>query len=261
MHIESSGAGVPVVLIHGAFCDCRHWTPQLETLAPRYRAIAPSLPGFWPDMDAARAAAINSEHHVADIEALLADLGEPAHLVGHSRGGRLALHVAARTPEHVRSLVLMEPAGAVAADLMPPPSDEARQRGKVVEAEAWRRVEAGDAEGGMRLWIDFRHQPGAWDHAPPLARTMGLANTGTMPGMMDDASAPMTRAAAAMVKAPTLLIDAAGSPPRFRAIAAAVEAAIPGCRRVTLPGGDHFMNLSAREAFDSALLAFLESAG
>lgn len=259
MYVESSDAGAPVVLIHGAFCDYRYWTPQRETLAPRYRAIAVSLPGFFPDLDVERAAAINSERHVADIEAFLKTLDEPVHLVGHSRGGRLALHVAARAPERVRSLVLMEPAGAVAADLMPPPSEEARQRGRATEAEAWQLAATGDIEGGMRLWIDFRHQPGAWDRAPALARKVGLANWATMPGMMKDASAPMSRAVAAKVSAPTLLVDAAGSPPRFRAIALALLPVIAGCLRVTLPGGDHFMNLSARAPFDAVLLDFLRT--
>jgi len=42
-------------------------------------------------------------------------VAEPMHLVGHSRGGHVAFRVAQHFPDRVRTLVLAEPGGTVAA--------------------------------------------------------------------------------------------------------------------------------------------------
>jgi lipase len=72
-----------------------------------YRVLAPDLRGHgqspWePPWDSAR--------HLADVLGLL---DEPAVWLGHSFGGRLALEVAARHPDRVEKLVLLDPAISV----------------------------------------------------------------------------------------------------------------------------------------------------
>jgi pimeloyl-ACP methyl ester carboxylesterase len=106
----STGAGDPVVFVHGAFCDYRFWEGQIETLGRSCRAIAVSLSGFHPGPLLAPRE-FSAERHVAELGAFIDGFGMPVHLVGHSRGGRIALNVAANLNSALRSLVLIEPGG------------------------------------------------------------------------------------------------------------------------------------------------------
>ncbi|WP_431270305.1 alpha/beta fold hydrolase [Dankookia sp. P2] len=119
MHVDGyelsyaeSGAGEPVVLVHGTLGDQRYWAPQMASFGKHYRTLALSMrhcwPGTWPD----QGGDFTIDRHVADVAAFIRGLGAgPVRLVGHSRGGHIAFRVAERHPELVRALVLAEPGG------------------------------------------------------------------------------------------------------------------------------------------------------
>jgi pimeloyl-ACP methyl ester carboxylesterase len=108
--LEAGSGAQAVVLVHGLSGSGRWWARNLPALARRYRVAVPDVVGFgrsrWPgplpDFDG-----------LADVLAeWMAETGvAPAHLVGHSMGGQLALHLAARHPAHVSRLVLVDAAG------------------------------------------------------------------------------------------------------------------------------------------------------
>ena len=79
------------------------WSEQRRVLSPRYRLIVPDRRGYG-DSPAGEPDDLDVE--VADILALL---GDGAHLVGFSYGGLLALLAAARRPDLIRSLTVIEP--------------------------------------------------------------------------------------------------------------------------------------------------------
>ena len=94
------------MFIHGFGLDLGMWDPQWLAFARRHRVIRYDLRGYGdsslPD---------GPYSHVDDLLALLGFLGaNPAHLVGLSLGGRVALRIAAQHPEAVRSLTLADPA-------------------------------------------------------------------------------------------------------------------------------------------------------
>lgn len=108
---EEAGAGEPVVLLHGSgpgVSARANWGRTLEAVAAMgYRAIAPDFVGFG-DSDRPEGHVYSSESWAASIADFIAALGlGPVHLVGNSMGGRIALTLAARSPELVRSLTLM----------------------------------------------------------------------------------------------------------------------------------------------------------
>src|SRR5687768_11557963 len=87
-----------VLLLHCSGSSGAQWRSLIEKLGRRYRVIAPDLRSY---SSLARAA--------APIRSILGRLSAPAHLVGHSYGGAVALHVARTRPELLRSLTLVEP--------------------------------------------------------------------------------------------------------------------------------------------------------
>ena len=112
LHIAWHGAAEPVLLVHGSFVVGREvWQRQLE-LADAFRVGIVDRRGYGasPPPDGR----VDFERDAEDVASLL---DEPAHLVGHSYGGVASLLTAARRPDGVRSLTVIEPpAFALAAD-------------------------------------------------------------------------------------------------------------------------------------------------
>jgi len=104
--IETLGEGPPLVLLHGVGTSRVVWRGVMPALAERRLVVAPDLPGFGASPPVGRGFDLD---HVAD--ALADALPERFDLLGNSLGGAVALVVAHRHPERVRSLVLAAPAG------------------------------------------------------------------------------------------------------------------------------------------------------
>ena len=103
------GSGPAVVLIHGSAQGSRvggeqHFAAQQALATQGWQLIVPDRPGHG------RSPAPGRPDDAEADGAWVADLlGGGAHLVGHSFGGCVALAAAARRPDAVRSLTLIEP--------------------------------------------------------------------------------------------------------------------------------------------------------
>ena len=104
------GTGEPLVFVHGSIFDYRAWGLQLAPFSQHFQVVAYSRryhhPNPWTGDGLDYAAPLHAEDLAAFIHAL--GLG-PAHLVGSSAGAYVALLLAARHPDLVRTLVLGEP--------------------------------------------------------------------------------------------------------------------------------------------------------
>jgi lipase len=106
LHVEEWGdrGAQRVVCLHGVTSHGRHFAKLADAL-PEFHVLAPDLLGhasspYEPPWNIG-----------AHIEAIVQTVGsEPAMLVGHSFGGRLAFELAARAPKLVPRLVLLDPA-------------------------------------------------------------------------------------------------------------------------------------------------------
>jgi pimeloyl-ACP methyl ester carboxylesterase len=104
VHAETLGSGPRVVLVHGSVANGRAtWGSVLAPLAERFQLVVLDRPGFPPHPEPE---AVDFEEHARLVAGVLEP---PAHLVGHSYGGVIALLAAGLRPEAVRSLAVLEP--------------------------------------------------------------------------------------------------------------------------------------------------------
>ncbi len=101
----------PALFVHGLGGQSTNWTDLMAVLRDRLAGVAVDLPGFgWS------APPPDGHWTPQAYAALLADLvadewdGAPVHLFGNSLGGAVAVQLAARHPQLVRTLTLISPA-------------------------------------------------------------------------------------------------------------------------------------------------------
>jgi pimeloyl-ACP methyl ester carboxylesterase len=100
------GSGEPVVLLHGFGANKDLWDAVAGHLTPRYRVIAPDLPGFG-ESPALEAGKYDAQSQARRLRAFLDALGvRDHHIGGSSMGGFIAVAYAAMYPANVRSLLI-----------------------------------------------------------------------------------------------------------------------------------------------------------
>jgi pimeloyl-ACP methyl ester carboxylesterase len=111
-----SGAGAPLVLLHGIGSSRQAWDPVVPALAARFTVIAVDLPGCGDSPPGPVYLEPTPAVLAAAVAGLLDDLGvDHAHLAGNSLGGWVALELAAIRP--AASLTLLSPAGLWRGDI------------------------------------------------------------------------------------------------------------------------------------------------
>lgn len=248
-----SGAGPPLVLLHGGLSDGRSWTPQLESLAHEFDVVAWDAPGCGGSADPA--ADLGLADYADAVAALVRALGVgPVHLAGHSFGAGLAVDVYGRHRPLVRSLVL---SGAYAGwrGSLPPAEVEARLSRALAE------LDRPPAE-----WVDS-YLAGFFGQSAPseaveATRAMMLdARPAGVRSMLTAFADADLRPILPTIAVPTLLIYGAENKRAPRGVADALHAAIPGSQLILVPAADHDVNLEAPQEYDAAVRAFLRTMG
>src|SRR6201996_2822916 len=113
--------GTPIVLLMGAGFNSSYWYLHVAALAQAGPVYAIDMPGD-PNPSVARAPLTTPDACAAWLDEVLAQLSasqhgnRPAHLVGLSYGGWVAMNQAIRAPARVASLTLLDPAGLTKLD-------------------------------------------------------------------------------------------------------------------------------------------------
>ena len=108
--------GAPVVLLHGAGYNASSWYPHVAALAEAGPVFGIDMPGD-ANPSVQRAPLAPPASCAAWLDELLAQLSDrPAHLVGQSYGGWVAMNQALRASGRVASITLLDPAGLTKLD-------------------------------------------------------------------------------------------------------------------------------------------------
>jgi pimeloyl-ACP methyl ester carboxylesterase len=167
LYSEVTGAGDPLLLLHGGFCSLESLRPHADELAQSFTVAAFERPGHGRSADVP--GPFSYIDGATDAAAYLDEAGiDRAHIVGYSDGAIIGLLLALRHPERVRSLVAIS--GNLDPDAFTWSIDHVRRAGEPVSATGpGSETEAGAiAETGA----------GAEDEA----RTAGAAETDSASG-------------------------------------------------------------------------------
>jgi pimeloyl-ACP methyl ester carboxylesterase len=117
------GAAVEVLLLHGVNLDSSGWSPLLQAAGgdtPTEGWVFLDLPGFGGS--APLTVPLSLDEASGAVTDVLDGLGAAhVHVVGHSMGGFLALHLACVAPERVRTLVTVNGAYSTIVDVVNAP--------------------------------------------------------------------------------------------------------------------------------------------
>jgi pimeloyl-ACP methyl ester carboxylesterase len=107
LHTVRRGDGPPIVFVHGMGTSAATWERCMDRLADRFTVTAVDLLGHGHSPVPDDPQEYTRDRALADLDDVLADLDEPAVLVGHSLGGYLALAHAATRPDMARAIVVL----------------------------------------------------------------------------------------------------------------------------------------------------------
>ena len=256
LHVEAEGDGPALLLLHGFTGSTATMWPLGRTLTGQRMVLAVDLPGHG------RTGLLESPDHrfEATLAALVRILDQrgidEADVLGYSMGGRIALGLAVRHPDRVRSTVLVGSTAGYSTD---------------AERAARRRSDAALAddliERGLEWFVDhwmnlplFESQERLGNHALAEARSLRLANdpdglvasllgsgTGMQPSFWGELDA---------VRGPVLLV-VGDEDTRYRRLAVRLASGLALAQTEVVPEAGHAAHLENLPAVAAAIVEFL----
>lgn len=253
------GQGAPLVLIHGSLNDYRAWVSQVEPFGECFRTIAVSLRHCYPECWNGDGETFSVRQHADDLAEFIKKLGAGSiHLVAHSRGGDIALILAAKYPELVRSMVLADPAPLDQMLLKTPDAIAETEYRKTFVTAAVELLEQGDVDGGLELFTDAVSMPGTWSKLSESSKQVRRDNVWSLKSLVTDAQAPFNRLDAGNIDVPILLVTGDNSPRLYAMMHTALRSHLKRHQMITIPNASHGMYTDNPAAFNAAVLDFLK---
>jgi pimeloyl-ACP methyl ester carboxylesterase len=241
IHYEVHGSGPPLLLTHGYSSTGEMWQGQIEALSKHHKLVLWDMRGHgrsdYPDDPSAYSEAAT----VADMAALLDEVGAPSAIVGGlSLGGYMSLAFYRAHPERVRALLIIDTGpGFKKDDAREAWNKRAHETGDRFEREGLAVLKAASRERS-----DVSHRDAS-----------GLSRAAR--GMLTQRNARVIESLPD-IKVPSLVVVGADDAP-FLAASDYMAAKIPGAVKVVIPAAGHAVNIDQPKAFIDAVLPFLGS--
>ncbi len=253
-HAVVSGAGSPILLLHGFSGDVSAWQNLRPALEKSHRVIALDMLGHGNSDSPASVECYRMEQAAVDIMALLDQLVTgKIHLLGYSMGGRLALYLAWRYADRFHSLILESASPGLH-------SQQARAERMRRDHQLADQIEA----KGIEWFVDFWEGLPLWDSQDALVKAaqrrqrlgndpLGLANS--LRGMGSGAQPSLWEELPALNLPAQLIVGQLDR--KFLRINREMTAAIPRAAMKVVPNAGHRVHLENPRALNETVLSFL----
>lgn len=249
---EDTGAGFPLVFVHGHPFDRSMWREQTSVFSSNYRIIAPDLRGYGESEGVADKTML--EDFARDIAALLDELKiDSIVLCGLSMGGQILFEFYRLFRKRVRALVL--------ADTFAQLDDAERKQARYDTAERLlhegMRDYAREVLPKMIAPETIREQPKVAAHVLTMMR--GTSHKGAAAALRGRAERPDYTPLLSQINVPTLIV--VGSRDEFTPISDAefMRGKIPDSKMAIVEGAGHMPNLEKPAEFNRVVAEFLNT--
>jgi pimeloyl-ACP methyl ester carboxylesterase len=246
---DVKGRGRTVVFIHGWALNQSVWDDQVRVLGQRYQVLTYDSRGFG------KSTGFSDESvEPMDLLLLLEALHIPrAYIVGHSRGGGVALRFAAAYPDKVAGLVLY---GSTPPDGVPFSPDLAQLFGSLPGVTKQYGL---DSAGKLVLATDLAWVPPGRTDVTERLRRLWASYSGKdlLDPHPESGLVPLPNIALlSTLRMPTLVIIGDHELPFLAAAADTFALRIPNAKKVVIPNAGHGAHFVQPTTFNGALLDF-----
>jgi pimeloyl-ACP methyl ester carboxylesterase len=240
IHYEVHGSGPPLILTHGYSSTSEMWRGQIEALSKHHKLVLWDMRGHGQSDYPLDPNAYSEALTVADIAALLDEIGAESAIVGGlSLGGYMSLAFYRAHPERVRALLIIDTGPGFK-------KDDAR--------EVWNKRALDTAERFEREGLAVLQSASRERSMVSHRDASGLARAAR--GMLTQRDARVIEVLPE-IKVPSLIVVGADDAP-FLAASDYMAAKIPGAKKVVIPSAGHAVNIDQPRAFIDAVLPFLD---
>jgi len=246
----------PVIMLHSGGMSGRQWRRLGERLAGHV-VVAPDFIGCGSEPAFVDDPAFDFSADVDLVVARLEALSEPAHLVGHSYGGLVAVTAARRVPRLVRSIAVYDP---VAFGVLHAAHDVAGldDLARADVDPIFHDDDAGGGDAWFALFVDYWNGAGAWRAMEPAARDafvrVGKKVYREVTSLLRDRT---PAAAYAVVDAPALVLIGERSPLAAQRVGALIAAGFGNGRVEVVAGAGHMGPLTHGDVVNAAIAAHI----
>jgi non-heme chloroperoxidase len=256
------GSGVPVVFVHGGLEDYRNWYPQEALFSKDFRFISYSRRFSYPNKNNKEVTAFSAETEADDLAKLIIKLKlPPVHLVGHSFGALVALTLAIRHPQLLKSLTLSEPPmvswlrGLVNGQRA---YDDFQDR---LLKPLRKDFESNDTTAIVRHTLIFFYGSNVSQEISAGERDALVSNLGEWRAMAmsDNLFPPVSKQAVQKLTMPILLLSAGRTMPMLQITNAELKRILPSALQFNLPEGTHDYWITNPAEMGNAVIRFIKS--
>ena len=181
----------------------------------------------------------------------------PVHLVGHSRGGTVALYTASKIPDMIRTLTFAEGGTGMRAFSIDDPV--AVERNTNANRSMPEKLKQGETDAALEIFVENVNGPGAWQKTPDATKNTFRSNAWTLAAGQGDSQrwAPFSCEDAKRLNVPVLLLEGESSPKLFKATLDKIQPCLPRSTREVIKNSSHAMPRMNPEGFNTAISNFI----
>ena len=250
-----------VIALHCSGAGPGQWRRLAESLGSRFELVAPEHYGGERTGPWTGAHAFSLADEAERVLAIVDGTDRKVHLLGHSYGGGLALHIALRRPARILSLSLYEPSAFHLLGQFGEIGAAAFAEIKAVASNTASCIVTGDYRGAATQFVNYWGGPQAWD---AIKQPVQQALIGWAPKAPLDFRAlieePTSLSAYARLRFPVLVVRGEHAPAPTRVIADMLPSLLPAPTRQVIAGAGHMGPLTHAEPVNASIVAHIAAA-